>query len=847
MITLALFPIRLAISQDLVATYEALSPWLTGYLAARLEAHAQLHAQQLMEALPEVEAAVGFHHPEVLAQVIAGAAHSHGTGWGLACELDIDDDLRFSALLVGQDGEVLLRWQRQGPQYQVLELVHGCAAAVLAALDITPAARELAALDDAPTRSWPAVCALAMAAATDMSHGEEFVDHKLSCLESARANDPDFSDAFVDSARTLRQLGRTASAYALIKDFLLTHDDPPSPLRREAAACAIAVGDEAEAATLLSDLLARDPFDALAWQAQADLLLRQQKPEEAIFCLHEALGHLPKHPDLSLALIEILLQHQQPTRALTALDTHTQRHGHDLQTWRLYTRAHIQSGNPDAVESSLHHILALSPSDLDATLALAQLSLSTQRPAQACCTLLAALARTPKDPSIRSDLAFALTVIDDFDAARALLSDTEHLNHTDPSQRTSLGWIAAVEVALCLQPVHEVDAVFEALRESKVFIDDIQWWLWGVEHLLRCLDLDGAVTLCRQRLGQNPAAISSTDPLTSAATSDKKSLLARLDLLSRRLIKHPPPDPAPPTPDTDKNPDDVQTDSYAARLQAMLSIFRHWLEPSTAHLLSAALTQHQQGRSDAAVMWLQRAVERVPCDFAALGLGVMICCECDQPQAARGLIRCIPPEALQTPTAPAAVDVVEAWLALRTQDNEALIFSLIRLLSRQDLSQARVGLLVDAISATPDAHPLVLDVLRASHPAPTPDGDYLRARLFYVCQDPEQAASLLMPLITATPPHCEALTLAGLIAEQTGAPDAAVSYWEAAIAAHPDTATDALTMLGAHYLKRNQTLTAIHHLERCLSLNPSDAYVAQALRAAIATALSPQDLEDSEG
>ncbi len=185
--------------------------------------------------------------------------------------------------------------------------------------------------------------------------------------------------------------------------------------------------------------------------------------------------------------------------------------------------------------------------------------------------------------------------------------------------------------------------------------------------------------------------------------------------------------------------------------------------------------------------------------------------------------------------------MVEAWLALRTHDNEALIFSLIRLLSRQDLSQARVGLLVDAISSNPEAHPLVLDVLLASHPAPTPDGDYLRARLFYVCQAPEQAASLLPPLLALSPPHCEALTLAGLIEEQTGSPDAAVSYWEAAIAAHPDAAADALMMLGAHYLKRHQTRAAIQHLERCLNLNPSDAYVAQALRAAIATALSPPE------
>ncbi len=643
MITLALFPIRLAVSQDLVATYEALSPWLTGYLAARLEAHGQLHAQQLMEALPEVEAAVGFHHPEVLAQVIAGAAHSHGTAWGLACELDIDDDLRFSALLVGQDGEVLLRWQRQGPQYQVLELVHGCASAVHAALGVTPSAREIAALDEAPTRSWPAVCALAMAAATDMGQGEEFVEHKLSCLESARLNDPDFADAFVDSARTLRQLGRTASAHALLKDFLIAHDDPPGALRREAAECAVAVGNETEAAALLSDLLARDPFDALAWQAQADLLLRQQKPEEAIFCLHEAMGRLPERADLSLTLIDVLLRHQQPQRALDALDAHIQRHGPDLHAWRLYARAHIQSGNPDATESSLQNLLAFAPHDLDATLALAQLALSTQRPAHACCILLSALAHDPQNPAIRSDLAFSLTVIDDFDAARALISDA---TLTDPTQRTPLGWLAAVEVALCLQPVHEADEVFGALRESKVFVDDIQWWLWGVEHLLRCLDLDGAAALCRQRLGPNPAS----DSLDPAAASDKKSLIARLDLLSRRLIKHPPPDPAPPTPNT--NADDVQTDSYAARLQAMLAIFRHWLDPSTAHLLSAALTQHQQGRSDAAVMWLQRAVERVPCDFAALGLGVMICCECDQPQGRARPHQLHPPRSPPNPHRP---------------------------------------------------------------------------------------------------------------------------------------------------------------------------------------------------
>ena len=155
-----------------------------------------------------------------------------------------------------------------------------------------------------------------------------------------------------------RVLGHYATdKEALIMEYRKKLDESTTEFTRDANRYGLAIGyweDEkyAEATTILSPLLQKDPNRISYVVTQAEIYTAQNEPQQAINFLQRHLEINPNNHSLTMAYIDALQESRAYTEAAETMERHTQIRNNDHNLWFQLSETWGQAGNISKVHQA---------------------------------------------------------------------------------------------------------------------------------------------------------------------------------------------------------------------------------------------------------------------------------------------------------------------------------------------------------------------------------------------------------------------------------------------------------------------------------------------------------------
>lgn len=202
--------------------------------------------------------------------------------------------------------------------------------------------------------------ALALQAQVRVAQGR--IDDALAIYEHLSAQHPESELALVAKAQLLLEHDRTREALPVARQAVAINPDsiPAHVMLFEAARQA---GDDALVREALARIQARWPEQALAERLQADALMREGKPAEALVFYQTAWQKQPSQA-IALNLFAARFQAGKQAAALTGLEDWLKAHPRDIRARRLIANAYQRSGKQQQAGRHYQALLKLQPDDV---------------------------------------------------------------------------------------------------------------------------------------------------------------------------------------------------------------------------------------------------------------------------------------------------------------------------------------------------------------------------------------------------------------------------------------------------------------------------------------------------
>jgi len=258
---------------------------------------------------------------------------------------------------------------------------------------------------------------------------------KASDLAGPRSSERD------NYAKLLMELVRPDDALALLTEATRLAPDY-LPHWRLLAMIAIDAGNDAEAATNLSKVLAKSPLDIEAGLLQAQLWIRGNEPAKAVELLEKANKTFPSNLPLALALAKAYLAADNSSHASEILDRVLAIAPRTSEAVLLRSRIYLKDGQPAEAISLIEPLFAAEPKNRTAQDLLVAAYSAANRIDDAVAILKRQAAASPKDEDLQLQLGQLLRAQGKAAEARAIF---ERLLERSPNQLEALFQLVSLD------------------------------------------------------------------------------------------------------------------------------------------------------------------------------------------------------------------------------------------------------------------------------------------------------------------------------------------------------------------------------------------------------------------
>ena len=225
----------------------------------------------------------------------------------------------------------------------------------------------------------------------------------------------------------LLQSGQYGAAQAQLESLVAANPDYPEGLRL-LAGTKQALGDTAQAESLLRRALEIDPASSSTLTTLAEVLLLSGHSVEAVPLLHRALGGTAAHPRAAFLLARHYLHTGQPARALEVATPWCNSGQADVDLAALHVAAYAALGRQAEAVAHYRRLVAQAPDNPVATLTLAVALNGAQQPEEAERVVRQALPRAGPTAALHYTHARSLLSLERFDQAELALRECVRLD-----------------------------------------------------------------------------------------------------------------------------------------------------------------------------------------------------------------------------------------------------------------------------------------------------------------------------------------------------------------------------------------------------------------------------------
>ncbi len=225
----------------------------------------------------------------------------------------------------------------------------------------------------------------------------------------------------------LLQSGQYAAAHAQLESLVTAHPGYVEGLRLLAGAKQ-ALGDTAQAESLLRRALEIEPASVPTLTTLAELLLLSGRSAEAVPLLRRAIEGTPPYARAASLLARHYLNTGQPARALEVAAPGCNNGQADSDLAALHVAAYAALGRQNEAVAHYRHLVAQAPDSAVASHTLAVALNAAQQPEEAVRIAAQALLRAPPTAALHYTHARSLLALERFDAAELALQECVRLD-----------------------------------------------------------------------------------------------------------------------------------------------------------------------------------------------------------------------------------------------------------------------------------------------------------------------------------------------------------------------------------------------------------------------------------
>ena len=426
--------------------------------------------------------------------------------------------------------------------------------------------------------------------------------------------------------------GETEDALALI-ERARTSAPTSTTVMFSSARIAAARGELAQASDLLGEILAQDPKHAQAWALKGDIEMRAQRRQDALEAYGKAIDLQPEFylARLRRALIYLLdenypaaaedaevlariaprssgsnyvqglllFQKKEYADAITALSQAEPAHRQFPMVLFYLGSAHLIEGNVDSAAGFAARFVELAPENIAGRKLLAMLRLQAEKYAEVETLLQPVLDANPDDLGAMKLLANALIKSGKTDEGIAVLARLAELQPDSAEARVQLG-AGLLLSGDSSEAVHHIESALELNPEFQ------QADILLVLNHVRKQEYDAAITAAKAYVARNPVSVTPYNLLARVYLAAGRQSEA-IETLNKALKI----DPGDPGANQSLAQIAASEQRYDEALGYYATILEHH-ENALNALLESARLEARKGNEEAAVAFLQRAVDAHP-------------------------------------------------------------------------------------------------------------------------------------------------------------------------------------------------------------------------------------------
>jgi predicted Zn-dependent protease len=267
----------------------------------------------------------------------------------------------------------------------------------------------------------------------------------------------------------LLQSGQYSAAHSQLESLVTANPDYVEGLRLFAGTKQ-ALGDLAQAESLLRHALDIDPAWTPTLTTLAELLLAAGRSAEAVPLLHRAVQGSPRYPRAAVLLVRHYLDAGQPESALAIATPWSNSSKVDGDLAALHVAAYAALGRQSEAVANYRRLVALAPDNHIATHTLAVALNAANQPEEAERVVRQTMSRTRPTATMHHTHARSLITLERFDQAELALRECVRLEPRRAEAHDSLAQLVWMRTGNIVEAMHALDQALEKYEH-----DDALW------------------------------------------------------------------------------------------------------------------------------------------------------------------------------------------------------------------------------------------------------------------------------------------------------------------------------------------------------------------------------------